>query len=94
MNLAKEQFVHQSVEQSRMEGQTGRTPLTLVRVLLRMLMLCLAIGSIGLAYLIYPATPARSDRTISDGVQTRSAAHYSCRLGNCHEPPLGSPTSV
>jgi len=60
MNLVKEQFAHQSVEQSRMEVQTGRTPITVLRVLWRTLLVCLAVGSIGLAYLIYPATPARS----------------------------------
>jgi len=60
MILVKEPFVQQSVEQSKMEVQTGPKPLTLVRVLRRTLLVCLAIGSIGLAYLIYPATPARS----------------------------------
>lgn len=60
MILVKEPLVQQSVEQSKMEVQTGPKPLTLVRVLWRTLLVCLAIGSIGLAYLIYPATPARS----------------------------------
>ena len=60
MNLVKEQFVHQSVEESMIGVQTGFNPLTVLGVLWATLVLFLAVGSIGLAYLIYPAMPARS----------------------------------
>jgi len=60
MNLVKEQFVHQSVEESRTGVQTGRQPFTVAGVFWTILVVCLAVGSIGLAYLIHPARPARS----------------------------------
>jgi len=60
MNLVKEQFVHQSVEESRTGVPTRRKPLTVVGVLWTTLVVFLAVGSIALAYLIYPARPARS----------------------------------
>jgi DNA-binding beta-propeller fold protein YncE len=60
MSLVKEQFVHQSVEESRMGVQSGRKPLTVVGVLCATLLVFFAIVSIGLAYLIYPARPAHS----------------------------------
>ena len=70
MNLVKEQFVHQSVAQSRTGVQTSRKPLTVVRVLWTTLVVFLAVGSIGLAYLIYPARPARSRFMTFDGFIT------------------------
>jgi DNA-binding beta-propeller fold protein YncE len=66
MNLVKEQFVDQSVEESRTRVQTGRK-LTVVGVLWTTLVVFLAVGSIGLAYLIYPARPARSRFVRFDG---------------------------
>jgi hypothetical protein len=60
MNLVKERFVHRSVEESRMGVQTVRKSLTVVGVFWTTLVVFLAVGSIGLAYLIYPARPARS----------------------------------
>jgi DNA-binding beta-propeller fold protein YncE len=67
MNLVKEQFVHQSVEESRTGVHAGRKALTVVGVLWPTLVVFLAVGSIGLAYLIYPATPARSPFMGFDG---------------------------
>jgi DNA-binding beta-propeller fold protein YncE len=70
MNLVKEQFVHQPVAQSRTGVQTSRKPLTVVRVFWTTLVVFLAVGSIGLAYLIYPARPARSRFMTFDGFIT------------------------
>jgi DNA-binding beta-propeller fold protein YncE len=67
MNLVKEQFAHQSVAGSRMEVQTGRKPLPVVRVLWTTLVVFLAVVSIGLAYLIYPGRPAHSRFVDFDG---------------------------
>ena len=60
MNLVNEQFVHFSVEESGTGVHTGRKTFAVVRVLWTTLVLFLAASSIGLAYLIYPARPARS----------------------------------
>jgi DNA-binding beta-propeller fold protein YncE len=60
MNLVKEQFVLPSAAESRMRIRTGRKPLRVAGVLWTTLVVFLAVGSIGLAYLIYPARPARS----------------------------------
>jgi hypothetical protein len=49
MSLVKEQFVQQSVEESRMGVQRGRKPLTVVGVLSTTLLVFFAIVSIGLA---------------------------------------------
>src|SRR6267378_7542274 len=60
INLVKEEFMHQSVEESRMRVQTRRKPLPVKGLLWTTLVLFLAVGSIGLTYLICPARPARS----------------------------------
>ena len=60
MNLVREQFVPQSVEESSMGVQTSRQPVTVAGAFWTILVVCLAVGSIGLAYLIHPARPARS----------------------------------
>jgi len=49
VNLVKQQFVHQSVEESSRGVQTGRQPLTMVGALWTTLGVFLAVGSIGLA---------------------------------------------